>query len=76
MSVEQRQEICALVDTFSGGWTKDNLKKMLQLDYVKANDIKKLHGCHLTAKGDPSVFINPVIPGNDLRVGVVAPAKR
>ena len=49
---------------------------MLLLDCVRVDDVDKLRGCHLTTKDDPSVFIDPVIPDNDLHVGVVTPAKR
>jgi len=69
MTEAQRREVCAMLDLFEKKsdedptkalWDVDNVRKLMELGYVKYDDIPKLRGCHLTAKDDPSVFVNPV----------------
>jgi hypothetical protein len=55
-------ECCAITNPNSGSlWSIGNVWKVLCLGYVCYNDIHKLCGCHIVAKEDLSVFVDPVI---------------
>ncbi len=55
-------ECCATTNPNSGSlWSIGNVRKVLCLGYVCYNDIHKLWGCHIVAKEDSSVFVDPVM---------------
>ena len=62
MTQEERRELCACFDTFSGGWTVENVRKVMSLGFVRLDDITSLRGCWLVTKEDQSVFVDPVYP--------------
>jgi hypothetical protein len=65
LTEQQRCIIAALIVTFPGQWSKENVKELLLLPEVKFDDIKKLRGCHIISKEDPSVFVTPVFNPDD-----------
>jgi hypothetical protein len=71
MSEIQRRQVCSLLDSLeccattdpnSGSlWSICNVRKVMCLGYVNYDDIHKLQGCHIVAKEDLSVFVDPVV---------------
>ena len=54
-----RRQLCSFFDTFTGPWSTEYLKEIMQLGLCKADDISQLHGCYLTSKEDLSMSVDP-----------------
>jgi hypothetical protein len=71
MSEIQRQQVCSLFvsleccattnPNIGSLWSIGNVRKVLCLGYNCYDDIHKLWGCHIVAKEDLSVFVDPVV---------------
>ena len=73
----QRREVSALIGSFydeskadcsKEPWSLYNLKKFLNLGYVKLDDLSKFRAAYLATRGDDSVFVEPCFidrPAND-----------
>ena len=60
LEIDQRRQVCTLMDTFDGKWNVENLRKVMQLGFVHLDNIDKLRGCYLLSKDDPTIILNPV----------------
>lgn len=66
----QRREVAALIKAFydesladpsKDPWSVDNIKKYLNLGYVKLDDTQKFRAAYLASLGDESIFVTPVV---------------
>ena len=64
----QRREVAALIGSFydesranpdKDPWAIDNLKKYLDLGYVKLDEMPKFRAAYLATRGDESIFADP-----------------
>lgn len=65
LSEQERRQLCSVLDSFEDNWSTENLKTVMQLGFVKLDDVEKLRGCWLVTKEDPSVFVTPVPKGDE-----------
>lgn len=60
-----RRQVAALIETFPLQSTKEQIKQLIALPFVKFDDVEKFRGCYLLSKEDPSVFVTPIFCADD-----------
>ena len=60
LEIDQRRQVCTLMDTFDGKWNVENLRKVMQLGFIHLDNVDKIRGCYLLSKDDPTIMLNPV----------------
>ena len=61
----EHRQVVAKIETFPVQWTKEHIKVLIALPFVKFDNVEKFRGCYLLSKEDPSMFVTPIFCADD-----------